>query len=134
MQIELYNKLKEHHDYYLDQYRSNDVSGYFQKHICDLKSHRPCTLKKARAFILLQIVTRLWYWYTGKLPTWCYVKSKPKLNAVVYYIIQNKEDLTIEQYNGFMGIKDKLKVLYEKKHPKKVSKKIKEEEIVNEIK
>lgn len=75
---------------------------------CKEKSHRECWAKGTRARILLEATSRFIFMVTGEQSVWCGIKSRPKLNAVVYYIIQNSEDISNKNYQFLMDVKNKL--------------------------
>ena len=113
---QLIKDITELHNKAIHLYKMNDASNYFcgsDKHLdrCQEKSHYECWALGSRARIVREATGRFLYLLTGEQPTWCNLKTKPELNSITYYIVQNSEDIVSDNYRKLMDFKNRIKEL-----------------------
>lgn len=123
---EILKALKEKYMFYSDIVKRNRLDMGHHKY-CQQSDHRKCGANWGHASIMLEIICRMWWWFTGERPVFVRIKNKPKLQSIMEYVIwQRKEsELDNTEYSWIIGIKEKCKKLLELnslEKPKKSSK------------
>lgn len=110
-------EMKGKYRYYSElirQYRLDTPSVH--RKYCSSDDHRRCGAIWGHSSLLLDLICKLWWWFTGDKPYTCLVKVKPKLQVITQQILwQRKEnELDSDEYSWLMEILKQCESLREK--------------------
>ncbi|MBI2995089.1 MAG: hypothetical protein HYY52_00045 [Candidatus Melainabacteria bacterium] len=114
---QVFLEMKEKYHYYSElirKYRLDTPSVH--KEYCNSDDHRRCGAIWGHSSILLDFISKLWWWFTSEKPYAYTAKVKPKLQSITQQILwQRKEDeLNDEEYSWLIKIKKDCEALREK--------------------
>ena len=83
-------ELKEKHLFYSDLIKRNRLDTGHANY-CTKDSHRLCGAIWGHADIMREIISRIWWWFTGNKPIDVNISTKPKLQSILEQIKKQRK-------------------------------------------
>lgn len=117
-------EIKEKYNYYFELIRKYRLdTPHIHKEYCNGDSHRKCSAIWGHSCIVIDLICKLYWWFTGIQPLNPAAKKtregseprNPQLQDITYQILQQRKENELEygEYSWLMNIKDKCKKLLE---------------------